>query len=37
MIVKDNLISINEQILKFAQNHPTIFKTASSEAPFLIK
>ena len=30
------LITINEQILKFAQNYPTISNTASSDAPFLI-
>ena len=28
--------SINEQILKFAQNYPTNFKTALSDAPFFI-
>lgn len=31
------LITINEQILKFAQNYPTISKTASSDAPFFMK
>ncbi len=30
-------ITINEQILKFAQSHPTILRTSSSDAPFLIK
>ena len=30
-------ITINEQILKFAQNYPTISKTASSDAPFFMK
>ena len=30
------LITINEQILKFAQNYPTNFKTASSDAPFFM-
>ncbi len=29
-------IAINEQILKFAQNYPTSFKTASSDAPFFM-
>ena len=29
--------TINEQILKFAQNYPTISKTASSDAPFFMK
>ena len=28
--------TINEQILKFAQNYPTSFKTASSDAPFFM-
>ena len=31
------LWTINEQILKFAQNYPTISKTASSDAPFFMK
>lgn len=31
------VLSINEQILKFAQNYPTISKTASSDAPFFMK
>ena len=35
--MKDEKITINEQILKFAQNYPTISKTASSDAPFLMK
>lgn len=30
------LFTINEQILKFAQNYPTSFKTASSDAPFFM-
>ena len=32
-----NYYAINEQILKFAQSHPTILRTSSSDAPFLIK
>lgn len=34
---KSKYITINEQILKFAQNYPTISKTASSDAPFFMK
>ena len=30
------LLTINEQILKFAQSYPTNAKTSSSDAPFLI-
>ena len=30
------ILTINEQILKFAQNYPTSFKTASSDAPFFM-
>lgn len=32
----NDLVTINEQILKFAQNYPTSFKTASSDAPFFM-
>lgn len=32
----NHYITINEQILKFAQNYPTSFKTASSDAPFFM-
>lgn len=35
--VSSILYTINEQILKFAQNYPTISKTASSDAPFFMK
>lgn len=35
--IHDYLLTINEQILKFAQNYPTISKTASSDAPFFMK
>lgn len=34
---RNTFYSINEQILKFAQNYPTISKTASSDAPFFMK
>lgn len=30
---KKNLLTINEQITKIAQNHPAIIKTSFSEAP----
>ena len=33
---KNKYTTINEQILKFAQNYPTSFKTASSDAPFFM-
>ena len=35
-ITKNKFGTINEQILKFAQNYPTNFKTALSDAPFFI-
>ncbi len=36
LIVETIITTINEQILKFAQNYPTNFKTASSDAPFFM-
>ena len=36
-LVENHFRTINEQILKFAQNYPTISKTASSDAPFFMK
>lgn len=35
-VVNFIIVTINEQILKFAQNYPTSFKTASSDAPFFM-
>ena len=37
VIIRYIVETINEQILKFAQNYPTISKTASSDAPFFMK